>query len=262
MYILYYIYLNNSVHLNMTKNYYIHLKASREKAGLSQKEVESRLKLRSLMIRDYEMGRLKLPVSAAIELSQLYGVSLDQLLGIKPLKNNNDNTLENFKSLFELNGFELMFFDPIIRGALEQFQDKYFEQSIFDLLTSEFGQRQKEEIVLEITRFLSSLAGSDHKVSASEQYCLNYLLSAYGQKSKVKSITKNVSEKYLPKTLPKAFNRIEIKHFVIWLLFFFAMADENLVYQEIKYIEEVAQHLKINRSNFLLIQKHFIKEKI
>jgi uncharacterized tellurite resistance protein B-like protein len=68
-----------------------------------------------------------------------------------------------------------------------------------------------------------------------------------------------VNEEYSPSSVPKSLEGIEIRHFVIWLLFFFAHADESLSHQEITYIEKCAECLKVNKSNFLYIKKKFVK---
>ncbi len=238
------------------------LKRSREVAGLTQKEVEKALGMRSLMIKDYESGRLKLPVTVAIKLSDLYKVSVDDLLGQSNKANiNTSKVLQNFQTLFLGNGFSIMFLDPILRAFLEDHQDKYFQFSLFELLTGKKSENQKKEIVTEISRVLFSLASSDGKVSDSEIDCIRYILSAFEIENKYKEVSVGISEVYYPSS-EKILTEIELRHFIIWILFFFAYADKKLTFEEIEYIEKCAESLKINRSNFLFIKEKFIKEKL
>ena len=237
------------------------LKIARENARLTQKEVESSLGLRKLMMRDYEMGRLKLPVSVAIKLSRLYGVSLDSLLGQVPLEKKIRSGLDDFKSLFYMNEFEPMFYDPVIRGALKVTDEDFKGDSIFHQLTADFSKNQSEEFLFELMKILTSLSGVDGKIRSAERECIQYLLSSFALESKSKACSKFLTEPYLPKKLPKVFNRIEIKHFTIWMMFFFAGADEEIVTQEIEYTEKIAELLKLNRTNFIEIKSLFIKEK-
>ena len=238
------------------------LKLARENAGLTQKDVEASLKLRNLMIRDYEMGRLKLPVSEAIRLAELYGVSLDSLLGLRPTQKKDRSGLEDFKGLFYLNEFEPMFFDPVIRGALKVTDESFRGESIYHQITNDFSKKQSEEMLFELVKLLTSLAGSDEKITSEERKCLHYLLETFDLKNKIKSTSKYLTEFYYPKSLPKIFNRIEVKHFTIWVLFFFAGADEEIVEEEVDYIKKIAEILKLNRTNYLDIKNVFIKEKV
>lgn len=241
-----------------------HIKKARVKAGFTQKDVESKLGMRNLMIRDYEMGRLKLPVKIALELAELYGVSLDELLGYgnQSLLGAEEKVLDNFKTLFKGNGFGLMFLDPVIRGFVEEHKEDFFSHSIFELLVLGLNQKKVDEIILEIGRFLFSLAGSDDKISLSEKRCVHYLLDSFELESKLKLVSQSIAEEYLPEKLPGSFTRVELKHFVIWILFFFSSADGEVTYQEVEYIEKLAEVLRMNKSNFLSIKNNFVKENI
>ena len=237
------------------------LKNNREKAGLTQKDVEKALGMRKLMMRDYEIGRLKLPVSVAVKLSEVYRVSLDELVGNRQYggKIHQSKVLVNFKSLFLGNGFSMMFLDPIIRAFLEDHHGKYFDYSFFELLTDQCSEKQKKEVIVEINKLLFSVASTDGKISNEEIECIRYLLTEFKIQNKYKEIIK-INAQYYPEEIPKSMERIEIRHFTIWILFFFAFADEEICHQEISYIEKCAEHLKINKSNFLFIKKKFVKE--
>lgn len=246
----------------MSESYLESLKASRERAGLTQKEVEDLLGMRSLMMRDYEIGRLKLPASVALQLAELYRVSVDDLLGSRfyRTKVQPSKMLSDFSSLFLGNGFGVMFLDPVIRAFMEGRGEELFEHSFFDLITHDLNEKHKKETVLDICRMLFSLASSDGKISDSEIECIRLLLGAYNLTSKYKEISVISSTHYIPSARSKTLERIEMRHFVVWVLFFFAHADLSLSHQELTYIEECAEALKMNRSNFVLIRKNFVKE--
>lgn len=241
-----------------------HLKQAREKAGFTQKEVEHELGMRSLMMRDYETGRLKLPVTVALQIATLYKVSLDELVGLKePVgASKKFKVISSFNSLFLGDGFNVMFLDPILRAFLEDYHDQYFENSLFDLLTESFGEKEKREVVSQIGQFLFSLAGADEKVSDEEIDCIRFLTSAFNIQGRYQELSEWADKKYLPVSLPKGLERVEMRHFVIWILFFFASADQNISIEEVKYIEKVAESLRVNRSNFLFIQQKFVKEDV
>lgn len=253
--------VDKCTYMYMNDDYLISLKSCREKAGLTQKEVETLLGLRDLMMRDYEIGRLKLPVQVAMRLSELYQVSLDELLSSSYYQSKSEQlkVLNNFTALFLGNGFGVMYMDPIIRGFLEGRAEQLFSHSLFELLCEDLGQRHKKELALEISKMLFSLASVDGKISDEEIACVRYLLNGFELQSKYKEISVLVREPYLPQMDDKGLTRIEMRHFIIWLLFFFACADRTLNEREIGYIEKCAEHLKVNRTNFLFIKEKFTK---
>ena len=53
----------------------------RKKHGYSQQEIADRLNMHRSVYRRYEQGQRELPLWAAIKLAELYGVSLDYLVG-------------------------------------------------------------------------------------------------------------------------------------------------------------------------------------
>lgn len=240
------------------------LKMARERADFTQKEVEQALELRSLMMRDYESGRIKLPIAMAMKLSKLYKVSLDELVGNKSQvqRIHQSKVLANFNTLFLGNGFGAIFLDPVIRAFLEDHQEKYFEHSLFDLLTNQFSDKQKKELVTEICRLLFSVASADRKISDEEIECIKYLLSEFKLKKTYRELSATLGVQHIPEGIPKPMERIEVRHFTIWILFFFAYATEQIGHEEIKYIEKCGERLKINKTNFLFIKSKFVKEKI
>jgi len=248
----------------MQNNLLNSLKISREKAGLTQKEVECSLSMRALMMRDYEIGRLKLPVSVAIDLAKLYSISVDELVGNEQVMSNiyQSKVLVNFDSLFLGNSFNIMFLDPIIRAFLEDQYENHFEYSFFELLTKEFNEKKKKHLVKEISRFLLSLASSDGKITEDEIKCIKLLLFSFNMQSEYKDLSESISNEYLPGSIPVEMSKVEMRHFVIWILFFFANADKKLCHKEMEYIEKCAESLKVNRSNFIFIKNKFKQKEL
>lgn len=243
----------------MNNEMLVTLKKSRESVGLTQKDVEHKLEMRKLMMRDYEIGRLKLPVTVAKKLATLYKVSLDELLGHEDSEMDGEaqSVLTNFNALFTGNGFSLMFLDPILRAYLEDHYEDYFRFSLFDLLTKSESSKFKKTLLLQISSLLMQLASSDQKICDAEITCLKNLLSSFGLQSKFSQLNdQSLDMSEIPATMKK----IEIRHFIIWMLFFFAKADGNICYQEIDFIEQCAEKLRVNRSNFKFIKEKFIGE--
>lgn len=242
----------------MSENYLEPLKRAREVSGLTQKDVEDRLGMRRLMMRDHEIGRLKLPISIAIDLANLYKISIDELIGNfeSQKKKAQSKALINFTSLFIQNGQSIMYLDPILRAFLEDHQDKYFELSLFELITIDLNQKQKKESIYEIGRLLFLLASCDGRISDEEIECIKNLLNQFGLSSSYKELSRLDAKDQSSKIMEK----IELRHFTIWILYFFSLADKLISYQEIDFIDKYAEKLKINKSNYLFIKSKFVKE--
>jgi uncharacterized tellurite resistance protein B-like protein/DNA-binding XRE family transcriptional regulator len=246
----------------MSKDICISIKAARENSGLTQKEVEASLGLRSLSMRDYEVGRLKLPVSVAVELANLYEVSLDNLVGNNHILKKNESALKElhlFDTLFLNNNYNIMFLDPVLVAFLELYRDRFFELSIFEILTLNNTEQENKELVLIIGKLLFSLAAVDGRISKEEIDCIKGLINSFKMKTKYKEII-SVEENYFPLDLPKGLRSVEMRHFVVWILFFFSKADQDIRFEEVDYIEKCAELLKVNKSNYLFIKEKFVKE--
>lgn len=237
------------------------LKVIRELAGFTQREVESSLGLRNLTMRDYESGRLKLPASMAVKLSKLYRVTLEELLGLQT-KEDESIFYSSFRNLFSGRSFHALVLDPVISAYIESFKDELIDKPIFEIIVNELSQSQRREVVFEISKFLFSLARIDSKVYERELNCIRSILSDYSIENKYNEIIIYDDELYFPKSIPKVLERIELRHFVIWLLFYFALADREINFREVEYIQKCAEALKINKSNFLFIKDKFVKESI
>lgn len=234
------------------------LKNSRQKAGFTQKQVERSLNMRNLMMRDYELGRLKLPMSVAIELARLYNVSLEELCGIET--NLQESLyLNGFRNFFNGTSFVGIYLDPIIRAYLEEFQESLLDQSIFDILTFNLDAKEKIKVLIFICHSLYVLACVDKKIASQEINCIRSLLKDYDLLNRSSDVTVNSIEQ-LFSSVPDSFRRIELKHYLIWLMFYFSYIDKKIHYKELEFIELIAQKIKVNRSNFLFIKRKFLKE--
>lgn len=238
--------------------YFQNLKEARKKSGMTQSQVESALEMRSLTIRDYESGRLKLPVKVAIDLANLYQVSLNELLGVEESVNSDQlDGLNRFKSVFVKNRTQLLFIDPVVRAFLEENYDSLLDNSLFEILTLGESEKYRSELSLLLSKLLCSLAAIDGKITNEEISCIDYLIVNLNMESKYKGIKKSFSEIYMGENLSKKIKRIEIRHFIIWMLFIFASSDEKIVEQEHEYIKKIAENLAVNRSNFIFIKDKF-----
>lgn len=234
------------------------LKVHRKKAGFTQKEVEKELGLRSLTIKDYETGRLKLPLDMANRLAHLYEVDVTNLLNLQNSFTN--KKVSSLSSLWEINFYQLIVFDPVIRADLEHNRELLSTSSLLDILIIDLSQSQRFEFVKTIATFINSLIGVDGKIDNSELSLRNSFLNKFDQVSLVKKLNKYLSEPYLPKNVPGSLQTASLKHFVIWLLFFIASADKEIGYQEHEYIENVAEAIRVTKINFEMIQSYFKKE--
>jgi len=61
---------------------YPRLKERRENAELTQKEVGAYLGIDQRVYSNYEIGKRQVPVNVLIKLAELYGTSLDYLVGL------------------------------------------------------------------------------------------------------------------------------------------------------------------------------------
>ena len=237
------------------------LKICRKRAGFTQKEVEASLSLRALTIKDFESGRLKLPASTAIQLARLYEVDLETLLGLAPLKPEiGQSSLNKLQSLFNSNEFNTIYFDPVLRAHIEDHLEDNFEQTLFQTLTKDESDPSIKSIICEICRMLFSLSSCEGRITPEEISFIRELLANFNLEKKYKELSQSINQIYFPQTQPKGFERIEVRHFTLWILFYFANINNHLNHNEIKYIEKCAEKLKVNKSNYLFIQKHFLQE--
>lgn len=239
------------------------LKKARIQAGLTQKEVEARLSLRDLMMKDYETERIKLPVEMAARLAELYNLSLAELISAEDASEDGapqNNQLGQISTLFHHSYIKSMNQDAVIRAYLEEFLEQVLDHSFFELMTMSMNQKEKSELSGEIVRTLGSLMGADKKVTDHERSFFSSLIIQLGIDSQGRSISRSLTIKHLPR-LEAFMNRPAAKHFLLWLMFFLANSDSEITKEEVDYIQECAEVLKVNRTNYLQIKKNFVKEK-
>lgn len=238
------------------------LKQSRKRAGLTQKDVEEKLGLRDLAMKDYETERIKLPVEMAAKLAQLYKTDIDELIGRRTDKDNfQTEKLQTIRSLFDAQKINAIYLDPVIKAFVENYQERVLELTAFELLTLDQSEKVKKEYGAEVLKALATLMGTDGKVTQEELAFLNHLITSLGLDEKSRMITKSITQRYVPDYESPCFkNRPHTKHFLIWLMYFLAQSDEKIQPEEIQYIEECADKLRVSRSNYIYIKKFFVKD--
>ncbi len=237
------------------------LRRARQNSGLTQKEVEAHLNLRSLSVRDFESERLKLPVDIAVKFAKLYHVSLDDLIQGKRLVEDLEQKekLTHLEFFFHKGDVDFLFFDPVIRAQLEEYPDKVLDTPVFEILTIHFSEKQKNDVKTEILKTIGSLLGIDYETTDAEIDFFVRLCARLGLSEKSHMMNKSLNEMYLPK-ISHFHQRPSIRHFLLWVLFFIARSDGIISNAELEYIQECSDALRIHRSHFLGIKKYFVRE--
>lgn len=99
------------------------LKRFRAEAGLTQVEVAERLNISQQVYGSYEVGRLRLPASLLPELAPLFGVSIEQIVGLKEPKNKRGPTprlLQQIEQLHSLPRAKQKFVSEFLDTILSQ----------------------------------------------------------------------------------------------------------------------------------------------
>lgn len=244
----------------------------RKDNGLTQKQVEAKLKLRSLTMHDYESGRLNLPLSQAIKLAGLYNCRLENLLGIeleKDLKKKQEEGINNKKiaPLIELgvvanknfNLSQKILNDPIIIAESNKINLKP-QESIFNLVTSGLSSKQKRAYIIQLLRYVNSIIGSDRKVTTDKIFIRDTLIANASidlTEQELSSIKRSLTKQYFGGSVDKVFSKKSLKHFLIWCLYMVVFADGKINYKEEEYINLVANHISLPLENL-----GFIREQI
>jgi transcriptional regulator with XRE-family HTH domain len=234
------------------------LKHARVQAGFTQKEVEAKLGLRDLSMKDFETERIKLPAEMAKTFADLFKVSVSVLVTGDESKSSTGQAknLGQLGQLFSRGELGPIYLDPVIRAQIEEHTDKVFTHSIFELLTIEFTAHQKTRVAMEILKTLGSLMAADEKVSEEELSFLKDLIRNLELDPQSKPITKAITHQHYPSL--EAFKQSSgLKHFMIWLMFLLSKSDGRVSHEEIGYIDKCAELLKINRSNYITIKNYF-----
>ena len=122
----------------------------RKLRGLTQKQVETELGLRSLSLYDYEKGRLKLSVEMAVQLANLYHCRLEELLGLQLEEPESEAFAAELLSLSklgvvgeqQLHFTKSMFTDPVILAEMGAMEFE-LQGSPLKVITESLTEKQK-----------------------------------------------------------------------------------------------------------------------
>jgi transcriptional regulator with XRE-family HTH domain len=233
------------------------IKQAREKAGFTQAQVEEALSLRKLALKDYETGRIKLPVEMAVKLASFYHITVDELIN----QSTSNKKLIKLTSLFHASEMEKVFLDPVIRAYLESYTEILLTMPLYDLLIINLNQKERKEFHNELMSYLYSLVGIDGKILSVEIGFLNEIDGLAKTKTNNELYKNFLINPYYRNSMNQVLlQNITLRHFIIWVLFFLAQSDNEITSSEINYIETIAEELKILKSNYISIKEIFIKE--
>ncbi len=240
------------VHMDFLEN----LKYARKKAGFTQSQVEELLNIRKLSMKDYETGRLKIPVELALKIANLYKTDLNSLFGkYESIAHSLD--LGSINGLWDQKFSNIILLDPIIKAHLENYKEKQLELSLLDIILINFSKSNKKKYAIESAKFMNSLIGIDAKILPSEISLRDSLLNHFDCAKEISKIKIYLEEPYFPDQLHESLYPLPAKHFLLWLLFFLAYFDKEVDFREEKYLEKCAEKLKVTKSNFSFIKDFF-----
>jgi transcriptional regulator with XRE-family HTH domain len=235
----------------------VNLVKYRKQAGLSQKQVENSLALRANTLYDIEKGRLKLPFVMAVQLAQLYHITIDQLLDsntdsvspseeAEPMQN-----VSPLESLGVLSGAfhplaQAIAQDPVIIAEIGV--GEVGKGPLMDLLLAQLTPVQKQHFVLDLYRYINSVISSDGDITESELSLRNKLIEQAQielNESEKKSIARAFQKPFFGKSMAKSLPREAYKHFLIWTLHLVSRTDGKVHYKTKEYITQVAEHIEL-----------------
>ncbi len=252
------------------------LKDFRLKKGLTQKEVEARLGLRERTLFDYESSRIRVSLSVAIGLCNIYETTLESLLGLKKPNSKKSKTQDNkpnnkYMPLFQTGIASKNYYivhhklisDPYIMTELGL--NKVIKRnSPFDSLTKKITKANKRKMTVEILKYLSSLIGADGKITKEEMELKASIIDSLEFEltdNEVRAINKAGVSLYLSNKSKELFKTKAKKRFLIWVLFLAAYSDHELAPKELTYIKKVAKSLGLKNDDIGYIQEN-IQESI
>ncbi len=243
----------------------------RKKAGFSRRQVEEDLGLRTNTLYDVESGRLNLQFLLAVQLAEKFNCDLNDFVTpsannkllpekLLPEKAEEDQSVQQLVATGVLGGqvhpiAVLMSQDPVIVSevGIANMGHKPLMQLLMDTLTP----KQQRDFVVEVYRYLNSLISIDGNITPSAMRLRDQLM----QQSLIvldererHSIARAFGKRHLGKTFYKYFPREAHRHFLIWLLFLVCDGEDGCNHLELGYINEVAEHIQLNKSTFLYIQ--------
>lgn len=161
------------------------LKFLREQAGMTQAELGKLLNVKDAAISKYESGRVPLTGDTLLQLSRIFNVSIDYLLGKDASPNNDDISERHYFFLFfdEENTLRSVF-SMRIKAAIANMglsEDAFKEQISFgaekaESFLNETGEPTANDLI-ELSHFLNTsidyLLGQEPKINTAEKKILN-----------------------------------------------------------------------------------------
>jgi transcriptional regulator with XRE-family HTH domain len=238
----------------------------RKAAGLSQKQVEANLGLRTNTLYDIEKGRLKLPFVLAVELVGQYHVDLNHLLLAPQTEGTEeaDETKPEVSPLMSLGVISggshpltaAMSQDPVIVAEIGVGQ--LGKKPLMDLLIDNLTESQQRNFVVDLYRYINSLISSDGEIRQTELSIRDTLI-AQSQvtltDSEKKSIARAFTKPYLGKSMAKSLPRDAYRHFLIWTLHLISRHNGKVHFKAKEYIHTVAQHIELPVSALRYIEE-------
>jgi transcriptional regulator with XRE-family HTH domain len=230
----------------------------RKASGMSQKQVESQLGLRTNTLYDIEKGRLKLPFVMAAQLTDLYRSDISALLRVDSeptVKPDDSDEHRQFVSSLEALGVIdggihplalAITQDPVI--VAEVGVGQLGKKPLMELLLGNLTQTQQRYFVLDLYRYMNSLISCDGEIRDAE-IGLRDTLIAQAQvdlsDTEKKSIARAFSKPFFGKSMAKSLPRDAYKHFLIWTLQLVARSEGKAHYKAVEYIKHVAEHIQM-----------------
>ncbi|MBU2864603.1 helix-turn-helix domain-containing protein [Reinekea forsetii] len=235
----------------------------RKKAGLSQKQVEQQLALRTNTLYDIEKNRQKLPFVLAVQLSALYHIDIGELVrGASEMIDTETapNNVAPLESLGVLSGAfhpltEYIAQDPVIVAEIGV--GEMGAQPIMDLLLAKLTDVQKQHFVLDLYRYINSVISSDGEIKNSELSLRDTILAQAKIEltdSEKQSISRAFRKLFFGKSMSKSLPRDAYKHFLIWTLHLVSRIDGQPHFKTLDYIQQVAQHIQLPVSAWRFIE--------
>jgi transcriptional regulator with XRE-family HTH domain len=238
----------------------------RKAAGLSQKQVEVNLGLRTNTLYDIEKGRLKLPFVLAVELVDQYHSDLNRLL-LETSESSEDANSDKkpqvspLMSLGVISGGShpltaAMSQDPVIVAEIGVGQ--LGKKPLMDLLLDNLTESQQRHFVVDLYRYINSLISSDGEIRQTELSIRDTLI-AQSQitltDSEKKSIARAFTKPYLGKSMTKSLPRDAYRHFLVWILHLVSRYEGRVHFKATEYIHKVAQHIELPVSALRYIEE-------
>ncbi len=246
----------------------VNLVALRKKAGLSQKQVDEALNTRLNTIYDIEKGRLKLPFTTAVKLTELYRCQLESLI--------TESTIEGHVAQAEeklISSHQPLVSLGVIAGALHPLTEYIAadpviisevgigavgKKPLMVLLLDQLTEVQRRHFVLDLYRYINSLISADGEIHEAEINLRDTLIEqaqvALNDTEK-KSISRAFYKPFFGRSMAKSLPRDAYRHFLIWTLHLLSRSDGHVHFKATEYIRQVAEHIELPVSALRYIEE-------